>query len=190
MSVATADLVSVATADRNLSSELCTGACDTEGSSRGESDTCSAGAVGTVAGIDVAFGGEILCVRVGLSPCGGSLSERSVGSGFDGGACSGVGEGDLSFGVGEGDLSLGVASSFGGGGRGAAFFGDDCGCGCFGVAIAFGVGEGEQPLGVAPGFDGGCGDGAFSGGGASPVNGGGASPVSCGGCCGSACCCG
>ena len=87
MSVATADRVSVATADRNLSSELCTGACDTEGSSRGESDTCSAGADGTVAGIDVAFGGEILCVRVGLSPCGGSLSERSVGSGFDGGAC-------------------------------------------------------------------------------------------------------
>ena len=87
MSVATADRVSVATADRDLSSELFPGACDTEGSSRGESDTCSGGVDGTVAGVGVAFGGETLCVRVGISPCSGSLSERSVGSGFDGGAC-------------------------------------------------------------------------------------------------------
>ena len=90
MSVATADRVSVATADRNLSSELCTGACDTEGSriqARRCVDSCSGGADGTVAGVGVAFDGETLCVLVGISPCSGSLSERSVGSGFDGGAC-------------------------------------------------------------------------------------------------------
>ena len=82
LSVATAGLVSVATADRNLSSELCTGACDTEGSrvqARRCVDSCSAGADGTVAGVGVAFGGETLCVRVG--------SGSGVGSGFDGGAC-------------------------------------------------------------------------------------------------------
>ena len=87
VSVATADRVSVATADRDLSSELFPGACDTEGSSRGGSDTCSGEASATVARIGVAFDGEPFCVGVGIGTCGGSLGERSVGSGFDGGAC-------------------------------------------------------------------------------------------------------
>ena len=82
MSVATADRVSVATADRNLSFELCTGACDTEESrvqARRCVDSCSGGADDTVAGVGVASGGESLGVRVG--------SGSGVGSGFDGGAC-------------------------------------------------------------------------------------------------------
>ena len=152
-----------------MSSGLFPGACDTEGSNRGGSDSCSGGAAGSVAGIGVAFGGEPSGLRVGIGACSGSLSELGVGSGFDGGACF---CGGACFGVGEGELSLGVASSFDGGCGGGGFSGSDC----------FGVGEGERPLGVASGFDGGCGGGGFSAGGASPA--------SCGGCCGSACCCG
>ena len=77
----------VATADQNLLSGLFPGDCDTEGSSRDGSDTCSGGASGTIAGTGIAFGGAPGGVRADIGVSGGSLRELGVGSGFDGGAC-------------------------------------------------------------------------------------------------------
>ena len=68
-------LALVATADRNLLSGLSPSDCDTEGSSRDGSGTCSGAADGNVEGIGIGCGGE----RVGIGVCGGSR--------FDGGAC-------------------------------------------------------------------------------------------------------